>query len=139
MLVLNPRQVTFAGERWEDVTAVAIDRDAAREVVEWGDLGPHVALADVPEQRITVKVTQQVSRDDIDSPRPGDAGELTFYLSPAGTDAGRRRVRANVVVLRCLHEIGQKAGAVRVVEMVAVSSDGAADPIVVEDATGGEV
>lgn len=139
MLVLNPRQVTFDGERWEDVTAVSIDREAAREVVEWGDLGPHVVLADAPEQRVTVKVTQQVVRDDIDSPRPGDAGELSFHTSPAGTDAGRRRVRASVVVVRCAHEVGQKAGAVRVVEMVAVSSDGAADPIVVEDATGGEV
>lgn len=137
MLVLNPRLVTFDQQSWQNVTAVSIDRTATKETVEWSDMGPHVALADVPEQRVTIKVIQSLDADDLDATKPADAGSLTLHTSPAASDAGRKRISAQVVVTKVEHEISLKRGAVRTVTMVAVSPDGQADPILVEDDPGG--
>lgn len=131
MLILNPSRVRFAGAAWEDVTRVAVDRAATRKVVEWGDAGPHVVLADVPEQTVTITVERQLARDGFDAPRPGESGELTLYASPVGSEAGRVRVRATCVVLAVTHELSARKGALRVVELIAVSTDGAADPVVI--------
>ncbi len=131
MLILNPARVRFAGAAWEDVTRIAIDREAARPIAEWGDAGPHVVLADVPEQRVRITIERQLVRDGMDGPRPGESGELTFYASPAGSEAGRVRVRATGVVIAVTHELSGRKGAIRTVELLAVSSDGAADPVAV--------
>lgn len=134
MLILNPSRVLFAGAAWEDVTLVAVERTASRVVREWGDAGPHVVLADAPEQRVDVRVERSLVRDGPDGPRPGDSGELSFCTSPTGSEAGRVRVRAVCVVLSSRYELSGKRGAVRVVELAAVSADGAADPVQVSAA-----
>lgn len=136
MLLLNPRSVSFGGLVWEDVSAIVIDRAAARSVKDWSDLGPHVVLADVPEQVVTVRVVQQVTRDDVGTPVPSEAGELVFHTAPAGSDTPRKRVRARCVVTDVTHELSLKNGAVRTVKLLALSSDGAADPVTIEDADG---
>ncbi len=136
MLLLNPREVSFGGEVWEDVSVVVVDRSASRAVKEWSDLGPQVVLADAPEQLVTVRVVQHVARDDIGSPKPGETGELVFHTSPSGTDSPRKRVLVACVVMDVMHELSLKNGAVRTVKLVAVSSDGVVDPVVVEDADG---
>jgi len=138
MLVLSPALVTFGGSRWEHVTLVSIDRSAERVALEWTDAGAHPTLADVPEQRVTVRVVQRVERDDLNAPRPGDAGELVLYTSPGGGDAGRRKVSAPAVVTHVEHDVTLRRGAQRVIRLVAVSADGAADPVTVSDAGGGE-
>ncbi|MBN4052713.1 hypothetical protein JYU07_00355 [Roseiflexus sp. AH-315-K22] len=136
MLLLNPRRVRFAGTLFEDVTAVIVDRQATREVVEWSDLGPHVVLADVAEQRVEIRVVQNVSgvRDgeSIDAPSPGELGELVFHTSPTAGAGGRKRIAVQVVVLRVEHELSLRRGAVRTVRFVAVSSDGVVDPLAVQ-------
>lgn len=139
MLVLNPRVVKFGAEVWRDVTAVIVDRSASREAVEWSDGGPHAVLADVPEQRVEIRIVQEVSRDDVDAPRPGEQGQMVFYTSPMSTDAARRKVSATAVVLEAGHELSLRRGALRTVRLIAVSADGSADPITVEDAAGGQV
>ena len=136
MLLLNPRAVSFAGVAWEDVSAVVIDRSAGRAVREWSDLGPHVVLADVPEQVVTVRVVQQVARDDVGSPVPGVSGDLVFHTAPAGGDTPRKKVSAQCVVTDVTHELSLKNGAVRTVKLIAVSGDGSADPVTIEDADG---
>ena len=136
MLLLNPRSVVFAGAVWEDVSAIVIDRAAARVIKEWSDLGPHVVLADVPEQVVTVRVVQQVARDDVGAPLPGDSGGLVFHTAPAGGDTPRKKVSAQCVIADVTHELSLKNGAVRTVKLVAVSTDGSADPVTVEDAEG---
>lgn len=134
MLILNPSRASFAGAPWDDVTAVVIDRVAGKTVLEWSDAGPYAVLADVPEQKVTFKVERQLLRDGLDGPRPGDSGELSFYAAPSASEAGRVRVRATCVVLGVTHELLGKRGAVRTVELAAVSSDGAADPVLVSPA-----
>lgn len=129
MLVLNPRVVKFGSAAWEDVAAVSVDREAQRLVLEWGDLGPHAVLADVPEQKVTIRVVQEVARGDVDVPRPGDQGTVEFYTSPASGSAGRRRVNATAVIIDVTHELSLRGGAIRRVTMVAVSGDGVTDPV----------
>ena len=133
MLILNPRSVKFGGATWDDVTMVAVDREAHRHVQEWGDLGPHAVVVDVPEQRVRVRVVRNVGAGDIDVPRPGDAATLTLYTAPAGNELRRRRVSCAAVVLGVSHQLSS-AGATRTVTLIAVSSDGAADPVSVVDA-----
>lgn len=136
MLLVNPRRVTFAGVLWDDVAAIIIDRAAKRAAVEWSDFGPHPVFADVPEQQVTIRVLQHVARDDVGLPRPGDEGVLTFHTSPAGADMPRTRVSAACVALDVTHELSLRNGALRTIKLVALSPDGAADPITTEPADG---
>jgi hypothetical protein len=137
MLILNPRRVTFGSAVWEGVVAVTIDRAAHRAVEDFGDLGPYAVLVDVPEQRVRIGVVQEVARDDLGVPRPGDAGVLTLFTSPTASDAGRRKLSCAAVVLDVSHEVSIKKGAIRTVSLAAVSSDGAADPVEITDASDG--
>jgi hypothetical protein len=136
MLILNPRSVRFGTAAWDDVESVVIDRAGTRVVEEWGDLGPYEVLADVPEQRVTVRVVQAVHRDDVNVPRPGEQDTLMLFTAPEGNELKRKKVTCVAVVKDVSHELSFKKGALRTVTLVAVSSDGAADPIVVTDAPG---
>jgi hypothetical protein len=136
MLLLNPHSVKFGSARWDDVAALAVDRGASRLNLEWSDSGPHVVFADVPEERLTIRVTRRLQREATFGPRPGDAGELVAYTSPTAADASRRRVRIESVVTAVSHEISAKA-ALQTVTLVGVSSNGAVDPVVIEDAADG--
>lgn len=134
MVILNPRQVKFGSATWPDIAGVAIDRSAHKTIEDWSDLGPYAVLADVPEQKVRVTVVQEVVRDDVNVPRPGEMGELSFYISPTASDAGRKRVTMEAVVLDVKHELSLRKGAVRTVTLAAVSTDGT-DPVVVSDAS----
>jgi len=134
MLAINPARVTFGAQGWPDVALIAIDRSATRLTPEWTDHGPHIAFVDAPEQRVDVKIVRAVTGD-LDSPRPGQSAPVSFFASPAGTDAGRVRVSFTGVVVGVRHEISAK-GATRTVQLLAVSPDGAADPVTITDAGG---
>jgi len=134
MLVLNPREVTFDGETWGNVSLVAIDRKAETSVVEFGDLGPHAVFADVPARRVEIRVERDVVRDDLGGPLPGQIGELAFFTAPTASNAGRKRVTSQAVVLGVRHELSTKKGAIRRIDLVAVSPDGAQDPVSIQDA-----
>lgn len=130
MLAINPTLVKFGAKQWPDVTLVAIDRTATRLAADWTDTGPHPTFVDAPEQRTEIKVVRAVMRDDLDDPRPGQIGTLTFHASPGGTDAGRVRISVNAVVAAVRHEFTAK-GASRIVQLLAVSPDGATDPVTI--------
>lgn len=137
MLILNPAQVTFGTATWSDVAAVSIERRPHREVVEWSDAGPHAVMADVPEQRVDITVVQALSRDDLATPRPSEQAVLTVQVSPTASDAGRKKIVATCVIVRVEHDVIGKRGATRTIRLVAISSDGVADPITVTDLWGG--
>ncbi len=134
MLILNPRHVTFAAATWPDVTLITLSRRTTRVVLDWSDNGPHPTFADCPEQRTDIKLMMEVQRGDLDGPRPGDTGTLAFFTSPTTADGARRRVSMTAVVVGVGHEVSLKAGAVRTIDLVAVSSDGAADPVTISSA-----
>lgn len=137
MLITTPTSVRFDTLTLDDVTLIAIERSAERAVVEWSDLGPHPTFADVPEQRITVKLSRRVHRGDLAAPSPGQMGELSFVVSPQGAAAAAKKHAAQCVVLGVKYELVHAAGkgpsAVQVLELVAVSSSGSAEPFVVTD------
>lgn len=134
MLVLNPSSVTFGNATWSNVTALVIERAAQKQVTEWSDNGPHAVLADVPEQVVTIRVVSEVVNDDANGPSPGASGVLKATTGRNASDALRRVITASVVVVGVAYEVSLKKGAVRTVELVAVSSDGASDPVSVTDA-----
>lgn len=137
MLVLNPDRVTFGVKEWERVILLAVDRVATRQVVEWTEAGPHVVFADTAEQKVLIKVVSEVVRGEVGGPSPGEAATLTAVLAPTASDVGRRRITAEAVVTAVTHEVSVKKGAVRTVELVAVSPDGATDPIAIGPEGGG--
>jgi hypothetical protein len=141
MLIMTPTSVRFDTLTLDDVMLIAIERSAERAVVEWSDLGPHPTFADVPEQRITVKLSRRVHRGDLAALAPGQMGELSFVVSPQGTAAAAKKHAAQCVVLGVRYELVHAAGstakgpsAVQVIELVAVSASGSAEPFVVTDA-----
>lgn len=133
MLVLNPRNVKFGAVEWKNVVAVAVDRQAARTIEEIGDVGPYVTFADVPQQRVRIRVQQEFTRDEMSAPRPGDQATLEFITTPAANEMQRRKVTATAVVLSVDHELSQRRGAIRRIELTALSSNGTADPVVIVD------
>lgn len=137
MLVLNPRLVKFGSAVWEGVLAITIDRAAHKQVLEWSDLGPHAVLADVPEERIDLTVVRELVRDDLAGPRPSEQAELVFYTSPTASDAARKKVSVQAVVVAVTHELSLKKGAVRTIRLIAVSSTGGTDPITIGDGAAG--
>ena len=131
MLILHPTRVSFAAEPWEDVTAISIDRSAQREIIEWGELGPHAVFADVPEQLVIIKVAMELTRTMSGAPAPGDQGTLIFETGPTTSDGSRRTISALAVVRAATHQLSRQKGAVRSVELIAISLTGAADPILI--------
>ncbi len=134
MLLLNPTSVSFDAAAWPDATAIAIDRKAQRSVIHWTDFGPYAVFADVPEQAVAITITRQVLRDDLAAPVPGQSGILEFFTSPTASDAARKRLTAVAVVAAVTHDLSRTKGALRTITLIAISPDGAADPITIEDA-----
>ena len=135
MLWLNPTAVSLFGAALGGVSSVAVDRFATRTAEERGDLGPHVVFVDAPEQRVTVRVRRRVdeaSAGAVSGVVVGSMGELSFRVAASIGDRKGRVVRATVVVRGVDHEFSERDGFVQTISMTAVSSDGAADPIVEE-------
>jgi hypothetical protein len=130
MLILNPQLVRFGSATWENIAAIGIDRLPQRLVEVFGDLGPFPTFADVPEQRVRIRIVQSPARQGT-APAPGDQAQLSFHTSPTAGDSGpRRRISMTAVVLSVEHEISLKRGATRTIVLAAISSTGASDPIV---------
>ncbi|MAY75638.1 MAG: hypothetical protein CMJ31_13165 [Phycisphaerae bacterium] len=124
MLLLRPQLVTFDGVEWRSVEKVVIERRAAKTVEAWSDGGPHVVFVDVPEQKVVVRVTQELACEDLDEPKPGELGELRFETALNGSSAGRTAVVVTGVVVGVSYGVSRGGVSTRVVELVAVSGDG---------------
>jgi hypothetical protein len=129
MLSLHPQSVSFLGTTLSDVEAIAVDRRSSKQTEERTDLGPHLVFADVPEQRVTISITRTLTRDESTTFAPGAQGQLRFTTAPSSSDALRRTFTASAVVLSIEHELSRKAGARQRIALLALSTDGAADPI----------
>ncbi len=135
MLVLNPRRVSFGAGAWGNVSSVSIGRTSNKLLAEWSDEGPHVVLVDTPEQMVTIRVVQEMLGDDMDTPRPGESGELSFTTGSNSSDAATREVTVGEAVVRTVgYETSTSRGSRRFIELVAVSEDGTTDPVSVDDA-----
>jgi hypothetical protein len=113
------------------VESVAIERTGEKTIAQWSDDGPHVVLADVPEQRVTVKVGQALQGEDISAPVPGDEAVLSFETAANSSAADRTTVSLAAVVTGVSYGVTRKSGTARTIELLAVSSDGSSDPVTV--------
>ncbi len=132
MLILNPEVVRFGSVVWEDVASVAIDEAGERVVVEWGDGGSQAVFVDVPQRRVTARVTRRLAEGEVEPVRVGDSEDLVFHTTSGGSDVGRMRVTIACVVVRVRHEVGRGGGGTQVIDLVGVGPDGATDPVVRE-------
>ena len=139
MLLLNPTTVRFGATILPNITSIAIDRTPRRRVEDWSDLGPYAVLADVPEQRIRIHITQELTESDTVAPTPGQQATLSFHTSPTRGDSARKKLTATAVILEVKHELSQKRGATRTITVAVISTDGTTDPIAITDASNGEV
>jgi hypothetical protein len=131
-MLLHPDTVTFGDLALDHVLAVAIDRAAARLVADHGDLGPHVAFADVPEQRVTLTLTRRPARPEVINPRPGDQAGLAFTAAAGAADAARVRITATCVLREVRHDLTASGSPRQTITFIAVSPDGLQDPVTIE-------
>jgi len=132
MLALNPQRVTLAGEVLDHVIAIAVDRDADRLALERSDFGLHLVFADVPEQRVTITITRALldgAPGFVSDIQPGLEGELSFRTAPNLSDADAQSFEVTVVVIGVKHNLSARRGAEQTITCLAVSADGATNPI----------
>jgi hypothetical protein len=129
MLSLHPPSVSLLGVALADVDALAVDRRTSKHAEERTDRGPHLVFADAPEQRVTVAITRTLTRDEATTFRPGDQGDLRFTTAPSASDGARRTFAATVVILSVEHDLTLRNGVRQRIHAVALSADGAADPV----------
>lgn len=136
MVFLNPDIVTLGALTLTNVQFVAIDREARRTALEYSDLGPHAAFVDVPEQRITVRIVRRITESEALPIKPGDRLALALRAAPNLSGAGVRASAATVVITAVESTLSNRGGATQRISAIAISADGAADPITISSATG---
>ncbi len=133
MIWLNPKTVDLGGTILDNVSSVSIDENSSRLVVEHQDDGPHVVFVDVPERKIVVKIRRRVVTDEVLGIDLGDSRALTMRTTDSGGDGlNGAQVTATVVVTDLAYDVDRKRGAELVITAIAVSSDGAIDPVTVQ-------
>lgn len=129
MVILNPSSVMLGGAALAGVESIAVNRTADKVVVEHSDLGPCVALVDVPERRVTIVLRRRVDQDEPPPARPGDSVALTFRSGESVAAASMRQYTANVVVTAVEHRIESARAVSQTITMIAWSTDGASEPV----------
>ena len=85
MIWLNPQSVTLGTIVLDNIESVSIDRTPARTALEFTDAGPYPGFADVPEQRVDVRITRRITSSHDTGLRPGDSMLLTMRRAPGAT------------------------------------------------------
>jgi hypothetical protein len=136
MLWLNPQQVMLGSALLGNVESLTIDRSPRKTALEWTDLGPHLSFADVPEQRIDIRLTRRLIESESTDLEPGDEVSLIARRAPSASAAQVIEIAATVVILRIDHSISKSRGARQHIHAIAISSDGLADPVVEREVEG---
>ena len=129
MLWLNPDYVTLGSERLDHVSSITIDRSPHKSALEWSDLGPHLAFADVPEQRIDIRISRTLTDSASIDLKPGDQVTLVARRAATASATDIERLSASVVILSIQYTLSRTRGATQHIHALAISSDGASDPI----------
>ncbi len=130
MFLSSPTRVTFGSLLLTDVSSIAIDRTASREAIDFSDAGPHPTFADIPEQKVLITIQQHLTASDIAAPLPSSSATLTIRARPNNSDSATLTLQTTAVVRACTHSLNSK-GATRTLSLIALSSNGSADPITI--------
>jgi hypothetical protein len=138
-MLLLPDHVSFGPHTLDDVLWLAVDRAAERTALEWSDDGPHAVFADVPEQRVTLRLTRLIVGQAPSSVVPGERHTLAAEFAATAASA-RRRLTVSAVVTGVEYQLtgpSAAAGSARAtrqhITLVALSPDGVADPVAIQD------
>jgi len=129
MIVLRPDQVQFGNQTWPAVLRVTVDRLAARTIEDYDETGPHLVFADVTRRKAVIRITQEITADELDDPPLGQVEQLTL-IAGTGSDANRRRLTADAMVESVTSKVTD-FGASRTITLTAVSPDAESDPITI--------
>jgi len=131
MIWLNPESVAFGTLEIGEVESVVVDREAVLTAEEFGDAGPFMVFADVPKCRVRVRVARRVQDPSPNTLRLGEKASLVFTPSRNASSASRLSViMSNAVVISIVHTVARSGASKQVVEFLALSSDGAKDPVI---------
>jgi hypothetical protein len=140
-MLISPDTVKFGTLTLDNALHLAVDRASERLALEWSDAGPHAVFADVPEQRITLRLSRRIVGQAPASVVPGQRDTLVAEFAPGGSGAGRRRrLTVTAVVTGVDYQLagadaasGTSRSTRQDITLVALSTDGAADPIAIQD------
>ncbi len=137
MLLLSPHRTTLLGKTLGGVQLVALDRRAPRLVREWSDLGPHLVFADAAEQLVQLRIVRRPidPADAAASFAPGAQGALTVSAATGAAQSAAIDLSCQVVIEAVEHDFSDRKGAVQTIRCLALSSDGAQDPITITERT----
>ncbi|MBU6411988.1 MAG: hypothetical protein KGS45_00820 [Planctomycetes bacterium] len=130
MFLSSPTRVTFGSLLLSSVSSISIDRTASREAIDFSDAGPHPTFADIPEQKVLITILQYLTSSDFAAPLPSSSATLTIHAKPNDSDSGSLTLQASTVVRSCTHSLNPK-GATRTISLIAISTNGATDPITI--------
>ncbi|MGH7244822.1 MAG: hypothetical protein ACREJD_15520 [Phycisphaerales bacterium] len=134
MLFLNPQSLSLLNVTYSNIESVSIDRLAHKEVTDYSDAGPFAVFADVPETKVEIQIVQRLdsgSDQSLSGPKPGQQGALELTTSPNASQAQRKKLTTQVVIRAVRYDLAAKSK--RMISLVAISPDGATDPIVLTD------
>lgn len=129
MIWLNPTNVSLDTVTLEEVRAVAVDQKHDKLIAEYTDNGPHPAFVDVPERRAVIKLRRRILGNENLPIAVGDQRTFQMRTAPSGTSAPGVVLTASVVITAIGYKLERHDGAEQTIDLIAVSSDGAADPV----------
>ena len=127
MIVIRPDTVRFGDEHWDNILRITIDRSAAQTIHAHDETGPYATLVDIPRQRITITVTQEIIAENLQSPIPSQLALLRINTG-SGSDTGNKRIQCQCVVESVTNKVSDY-GANRVISLLAQSDAADQDPI----------
>lgn len=132
MLINSPGAVTLGDLTLGGVERIVIERSAHRVLEEWTDGGRYPVYADVPAQRISVRLERRTSDGrslGVSDLAPGYMGELRFFAGAHALDTPRTaEVRVLVVVTGVRYEL-ERDPARQIITMLGVSDKVDEDPV----------
>jgi hypothetical protein len=138
MIWLQPRIVTLGNDTLRNVQSISVDRFTSKFVEEWSDLGPYAVFADVSQVRLVCRIQRLLDIEDaarLASLTLGSQVTLSFQTAPGTSDAHRLQIDLTMVLRSVEHDSNPTQGMRQTITGVAISSDGATDPIIESEVT----
>ena len=139
-MLIIPDIVNFGPLTLDNIQYLAVDRASERLATEWTDAGPHAVFADVPEQRVTVRLSRRIIGQAPAGVVPGQRETLTADFAPGGSGGKRRRLTVSAVVTSVDYQFagadaasGSARSTRQSITLIALSPDGATDPVTIQD------
>jgi len=132
MIWIEPRSVILIEHQLDNVRSIVVNSTAQSVVEERAEDGPHIVFGDAAGLAVEVLIERQVSAaSDIGGAiQAGGFGVLRFTAAPSNASAHQVTYVAEVLITAVKHALHGGGGPTQRIVCRAISSDGAAHPIV---------